>query len=294
MTQPLIEVRNFSYSYPRTSAPVLSDINLTVHEGEFVGIVGPTGAGKTTLCLALCGLIPHVLGGRIKGQISLAGKNTIDTPLEQLLFTSSDKSALVGITFQDPEAQLVGMTVEEDLAFGAENLGIPPEEIDRRIDETLRLVRMEESRNAFPYTLSGGQKQRIAIGSTLALRPRLLILDEPTSELDPVGRNEVFAVIRQLKEQANLSIVMVEHHTEELARFAERIVVLHEGRLILDDATTRVFQQTDLLRSVGVRPPEAVEFVEQLHAVGLIQRPAGLLDVPETVEYLRTYLDRSA
>jgi len=134
------------------------------------------------------------------------------------------KEALVGITLQDPEAQLVGMTVEEDLAFGPENLGLCSEEIENRIQTILKLIRMENFRFTFPYKLSGGQKQRIAIGSTLALRPKVIIFDEPTSELDPVGRKEVFSVIKELKEQSNLAIIVVEHHTEELAMYCDRII----------------------------------------------------------------------
>lgn len=291
MTAPIIEARSFSYRYPRTSAPVLRDITFAIREGEFVGIVGPTGAGKTTLCLAMCGLIPHILGGHIEGQIMLAGKNTVDTPLDTLLFSNEEKKALAGIVFQDPEAQLVGMTVEEDIAFGPQNLGIPVDEINRRIDDILRLVRMQGFREAFPYTLSGGQKQRVAIGSTLALQPKLLILDEPTSELDPLGRNEVFTLIRQLKDETHLAIVVVEHHTEELARFADRILVLHEGRIILDDLAEKVFQEVETLRAVGVRPPEGVELLERLRNAGVLHPPSGLVADEDIVGFLAKYLD---
>ncbi len=290
MAPPILEVRRFSYRYPRTSAPVLRDLSFTLAEGEFVGIVGPTGAGKSTLCLALCGLIPHILGGHIDGEILLAGKNTVDTPLEALLFRRDEKTAVAGITFQDPEAQLVGMSVEEDLAFGPQNLGIAAEEINRRIDEVLHLVRLPGLRQAFPYTLSGGQKQRVAIGSTLALQPRLLILDEPTSELDPIGRNQVFTLIQRLKADARLTIVVVEHHTEELARYADRVLVLHEGRLVLDGPSEQVFQQADTLRTVGVRPPEGVELLEKLRAAGFLQPPPGLTAEEDIVAYLAQHL----
>ncbi len=294
MDKPLIEVRNFSYSYPRTLAPVLKNISFTINQGEFVGIVGPTGAGKTSLCLALCGLIPHMLGGQIDGEILLAGNNTAATPLEKLLYAGVEHTALVGITFQDPEAQLVGMTVEEDIAFGPENLGIPTNAINQRVTDTLQLVGMAEYRYTFPYKLSGGQKQRIAIGATLALLPQILILDEPTSELDPVGRDAIFSILQDLKARSNLTILVVEHHTEELARFTDRIIVLQDGSLVLDDVTATVFQQIDLLRSVGVRPPEWTELLEELRRLGLVEPPPGVISEEQVVAFLRDCLVRVA
>jgi energy-coupling factor transporter ATP-binding protein EcfA2 len=291
MTGPIIQVENFSYKYPRTSAPALKNLNVTVTPGEFIGIVGPTGAGKTTLCLALAGLVPQVLGGKTQGRILLAGNDTAITPLEKLLFRVDEKKALVGLTLQDPEAQLVGMTVEEDLAFGPENLGLPTEEIQKRVDEILDLIRMENFRYIFPYKLSGGEKQRVAIGSTLALLPQVLILDEPTSELDPIGRKEVFSIINELKERANLAIVVVEHHTEELALFADRIWVINEGEILLDDKTSSVFHQTDLLRSVGVRPPDGVELLNELRLTGLIHSTKALIQEEEITRFLKEHLD---
>jgi energy-coupling factor transporter ATP-binding protein EcfA2 len=291
MNEPIIRIENFSYRYPRTSAPALKNIDLTVKPGEFIGIVGPTGAGKTTLCLALAGLIPQVLGGRTQGRILLCGNDTATVPLEKLLFREADKKALVGLTLQDPEAQLVGMSVEEDLAFGPENLGLPTAQIQKRVDEILRLIRMESFRFTFPYKLSGGEKQRIAIGSTLALLPQLLVLDEPTSELDPIGRKEVFAVIDELKERSNLAIVVVEHHTEELALFADRIWVMNEGEILLDDQARRVFHQTELLRSIGVCPPDAVELLSELRRCGLVAPAEELMQEEEIVRFLSEHLN---
>lgn len=286
MKNLIIEAENFSYRYPRASAQVLRDINLKVYEGDFIGIVGPTGAGKTTLCLALAGLLPQVGGGTTRGQILLAGNDTAKVPLEKLLFRVDEKKALVGITLQDPEAQLVGMTVEEDLAFGPENLGLLSEEIEKRIQEILKLTRMENFRFIFPYKLSGGQKQRIAIGSTLALRPHVLILDEPTSELDPVGRKEVFSVIKELKEKANLAILIVEHHSEELAIYCDRILVMNQGKIVLQDTVEKVFSQVELLREIGVRPPDGVELLAELQSAGLVNSPSTLIDEKAIIDYL--------
>jgi energy-coupling factor transporter ATP-binding protein EcfA2 len=287
---PIIEVRDFSYKYPRTFTPVLKNINLSISEGDFIGIVGPTGAGKTTLCLALAGVVPAVGGGKTEGSLKIAGNDSSTTPLEELLFVTDERKSWVGITLQDPEAQLVGMTVEEDLAFGVENLGLPQQDIWKRIDDVLKLTRLEEFRKVFPYKLSGGQKQRVAIGSTMTMLPHVLVFDEPTSELDPIGRSEVFSVIRELKEQENLAIVVVEHHTEELARFCDRIVVMKEGEIILEGDVSEVFMQTELLRQVGVRPPDGINMLAGLHAEGLINMPPGLIEENEIIEYLKKRL----
>jgi len=267
----IIDIKNFTYRYPRTKSLVLKDINVEIKQGEFVGIVGHTGAGKTTLCMAMCGLIPKVLGGKYEGEILINGKSTENTDINELIYSASEKKAFVGITFQDPEAQIVGMTVEEDLAFGPENLGVKSEEIQERVQWVLELIRMENYRKAFPYKLSGGQKQRVGIGSTMALRPQAIILDEPTSELDPVGRYEVLSVIRELKEQ-NLSVIIVEHNTEELMNFVDRIIVLNDGEILMDDETTKVFREVEMLRSIGVRPPDSVEFLDRLFKLGLISQ----------------------
>ena len=282
----IIAVENFSYRYPRASAQALTNINLEVHEGELLGLIGPTGSGKTTLCLALAGLLPQVGGGTVKGRILIDGNDSVNVPLEKLLFRVEKKEALVGITLQDPEAQLVGMTVEEDLAFGPENLGLCSEEIENRIQTILKLIRMENFRFVFPYKLSGGQKQRIAIGSTIALRPQVLIFDEPTSELDPVGRKEVFSVIKELKEQANLAIIVVEHHTEELAMYCDRIILLNEGEIVIQDTVNQVFEQVKLLHEIGVRPPDGVELMAELRAAGLINPSSPLLDEDQIKSYI--------
>lgn len=290
MSKTIVEVKDFSYKYPRTTNPVLKNINFNIDEGEYIGIVGPTGSGKTTLCMALSGLIPQVLGGKLTGEILINGKNSKDTSIDEMIFSSEKRESFVGITFQDPEAQLVGMTVEEDIAFGPENLGIEPEKINNVVDEVLNLIRMNSFRDSFPYLLSGGQKQRVGIGATLALRPKLVILDEPTSELDPLGRKEVLNVIKSLKEQ-KIAVVIVEHNTEELVGFVDRVVVLHEGEVVLDDATDVVFKQTEFLRSIGVRPPEGFDLIERLVSAELLpQMQHGPYDEEAIVQYLSDFI----
>jgi len=263
-------LEHVSFRYPETDLPVLIDINLSIDQGEVIGVAGPTGAGKTTLCLAMMGLIPHVTGGELSGRAVLDGRDTSSAPLGDLLPPNDAGGAMVAMTFQDPESQIIGMTVEEELAFGLENLGVPRPEMLPRIDEVLDYVRLTHLRHAFPHTLSGGQKQRVAIAAALVMRPRLLILDEPTSELDPEGRAEIFALLDRLTKEREFAVLVVEHAMEEVGSIADRLVVLQSGRVIFDDNPRQVFRHTDELREIGVRPPDAA-------VMGLAAMQAGLL-----------------
>lgn len=250
-------MRDVRFRYPAAPNPALDGISFSIDDGEIIGLAGPTGAGKTTLCMALTGLVPHSTGGQLDGDLILAGKNSRGSSLGELLTPLDRDRAFVAVTFQDPESQIVGMTVEEDLAFGPENLGIPPDEIDRRITEALDFVRLAHLREAFPYALSGGQKQRVAIASALVMRPRLLILDEPTSELDPVGRLEIFELIRRLAKDGGYAILVVEHALDELAPAVDRLLIMQAGKIVFDDPPERVLRHVDRLVAIGVRPPDA-------------------------------------
>lgn len=250
-------MRDVEFRYPATSIPALDGVSLAISDGEVVGLAGPTGAGKTTLCLALTGLVPHSTGGTLSGSVMLGGRDSRDTPLGELLAPLDADRALVAVTFQDPESQIVGMTVEEDLAFGAENLGVPREEINRRIDEALDFVRLSGYRTAFPYALSGGQKQRVAIAAAIVMRPRLLILDEPTSELDPQGRAEIFELIGRLTASGDYAVLVVEHALDDLAAAVGRLVILEQGRVQFDGPPAEVLRNIDRLVEIGVRPPDA-------------------------------------
>lgn len=285
----LISFQHVTYYYPETEIAVLKDVTLSVDKGEFVGVVGPTGAGKTTLCLAMSGLIPSVVGGRLEGNVEVGGLNTKEVGIGGLMASAGVGKSLVAMTFQDPESQIVGMTVEEDLAFGLENAGLDSEEIERRIDEALDAVRMREYRRAFSYGLSGGQKQRVAIAVALAMKPEILILDEPTSELDPIGRQEIFSVIRRLKEESSLTVIIVEHEIEELVKYADKVLVLAEGQVQIVDTPERVFSGGALLTRVGVRAPEVTEFGHLLQQkLGLPNRV--LLTEDQAERYVRHVL----
>lgn len=260
---PIISVENLSYAYPQVgpdSEPVwvLDGVHLSVDAGEFVAIMGPTGGGKTTLCLALNGIVPHSTGGVIGGDVFIAGQNSKDRPVAELAQT-------VGLVFQKPETQLFNMTVEAEVAFGLETVGMPPEEIHERIDWALELVGMDGFRKRSPFELSGGQKQRVAIAAILAMKPPVLLLDEPTANLDPVGKREVFAVVDRLRQQEGITIIMVSHESEQIAAFAQRVVVLSRGKAVLDEPPCRAFSPPERLRAIGLNVPQVSQLADCLN-----------------------------
>ncbi len=266
----LAELSDVGFRYRDTTESALDGVSLTIDDGEVIGLAGPTGAGKTTLCMALVGLVPHATGGVLAGSVRIGGRESASSSLGELLTPLDADRALVAVTFQDPESQIVGMTVEEDLAFGAENLGVRRDEIRRRIDESLDFVRLGHLREAFPYALSGGQKQRVAIAAALVMRPRLLILDEPTSELDPHGRAEIFELIGRLASTGDYAVVVVEHALDDLAAAVDRLIILEAGRIVFDDRPDHVLRKVDRLIEIGVRPPDASVLGLAAEQVGLI------------------------
>jgi len=248
----IVKVEDLYYNYPDAPNYALEGINLEVNEGEFVGIIGPNGAGKSTLCLTLNGLIPHSIGGKIKGKIVVAGMNTLENPVSELALH-------VGLVFSDPESQLTQLTVGEEIAFGPSNLGIPKDEIFRRVKEMASLVGLENMLDRSPFSLSGGEMQRLAIASVLAMHPQVVILDEPTANLDPIGAKEVFTVVKNLKEKSKMTVLIVEHQIEYLAAFADRIVAMYNGKIIMDGKTKDVLRDVDMLAKIGVKPPQVME-----------------------------------
>jgi len=237
---------------------VLRGIDLEVERGEFISIMGPTGVGKTTLCLALNGIVPQSLGGVFEGDVIVGGLNTKEHPVSRL-------ASRVGVVFQDPESQFFNMTVEDEVAFGPESLGVAPSEIRERIDWALDAVRMSDFRDRSPFHLSGGQKQRVAIASILAMKPDVLVLDEPTSGLDPIGKFEVFRVIQALKRRERITIIMVEQEAEKIAEFSDRVVVMRGGQVAMVDAPRVVFGQVDLMHEIGLGVPQVSELAACLN-----------------------------
>ncbi len=238
---PIIALKQVTYKYPLTETPVLSDINLSVNEGEFVAIVGPNGAGKSTLCYTIAGFIPHFFKGDLQGTVEVAGIESRSSTLNQWVLN-------VGLAFQNPFNQISGakFTVFEEVAFGLENLGVPREEIRERVQQALEMNGIAALADRSPYSLSGGQQQRVALTSILVMQPKVLVLDEPTSQMDPAGTREVFGLIRSLAERG-MTVVMAEHKIEWVATFADRVVALYEGRILLDGKPGDVLTSEDLL-----------------------------------------------
>ena len=271
----IVKLENLSFRYARGTVPALSDINLSVQAGEFVGITGPAGAGKTTLLSCINGVIPHYYSGELHGRVVVDG-------LEVGSSTFRDLASHIGSVFEDPDFQMVSITVEEEIAFGPENLGIPREEIERRIQEALRKTGISDLRERAISTLSGGQKQRVAISASLGMFPRVLLLDDPTSELDPVGTQEVISALRELNRELGITVLMVSQDMERLVENADRILVLAEGRMILDGSPREICLHSEILERVGIRVPQVTEFMISL--LQHMNRTPRLDQIPLTVE----------
>lgn len=262
---PIITATNFGYAYPPTRPGqepswVLQEVNLAIEEGEFVALMGRTGAGKTTFCLALNGIVPHHTGGTIRGDVFVGGINTKKHPVAEL-------ARLAGVVFQDPEEQLFHVTVEAEVAFGLENLGFPAEEIQERVAWALSLVGAQHLSQHSPAHLSGGEKQRVAIASVLAMTPKILVLDEPTANLDPRGKAEVFSVVNALRRTHEMTVVLASHESEYIAEFSDRAIVLDGGRVLLDGRPKYIFAQIQAMQEAGLRVPQVSELADCLNQI---------------------------
>ena len=224
MPEPIIKIENLSYTYP-SATKALTDISLDVYPGEYLAIVGANGAGKTTLCMFLNGVIPNVVGGRVSGTVHVCGMDTFEHHVY-------DIAQNVGLVLQDPESQLFSADVRSEIAFAAENRGVPREEIINACRKSLRLCRLEELASRLSDELSGGQKQRLAIASNLIVRPKILVADEPTSQLDPIGKEEVFATLSSLNKDFGMTVVIASHDVDEIEKYADRVIVLDHGSII--------------------------------------------------------------
>ncbi|MGF1603318.1 MAG: ABC transporter ATP-binding protein [Thermosynechococcaceae cyanobacterium] len=279
-------LKNVYYLYPKSTTPVLQDISLEIYKGEFLGIIGPTGAGKSTLCLALNGIVPQFYGGRFFGHISITGKDTLSYPI-------SDLAQHVATVFEDPEIQLTATSVENEIAFALENLRVPAAEIRARIPRVLEAVRLSGTEEKHPQDLSGGQKQRLAIASALALQPDLLILDEPTSQLDPVGTEDIFATVKHLNQTLGITVVMVSHAAEEMATYADRLALLADGRLQATGTPSEIYGQFIPLQTLGLRPPQVTQTMAQINDPALPNMPVTLSEGLKALEELTQRRDLS-
>ncbi len=255
-----ILLENVTFTY-EGDVVALRDLNLVARRGEFVVVLGANGAGKSTLCYLTSGIVPHIYGGRRRGTVRLVDLDPWDEPL----YITAQRC---GVLMQDPEVQLFMPTLKAELAFGPANLGVPREEILRRVREALALVRLEGLEEHNPRDLSGGQKQRAALASVLTMQPQVLVLDEPTSQLDPLGRWEVGEAIERLKRAGDLTIVMTTHETEEVLHLADQVLVLEQGETVLQGSPREVFSQTRRLEQAGVKTPALIQIQEHLRLEG--------------------------
>ena len=280
MSEPILKTENLTFRYTTAegAAPtVLDGLTLSVRRGEFVAVLGHNGSGKSTLAKHFNAiLLPS------GGKAYVDGMDTCD---ENLLL---DIRRRVGMVFQNPDNQIVASVVEEDVAFGPENLGVPSEEIRARVDSALAAVGMTEYARHAPHLLSGGQKQRVAIAGVLAMRPECIVLDEPTAMLDPAGRREVLDTVKRLNREQGITVVLITHHMDEAAQ-ADRLIVMHDGHIMADDSPEQVFQNVDGLRSLGLEVPEPVALLYELRQAG-VDVPLTALTVDECAQVLKELL----
>jgi energy-coupling factor transport system ATP-binding protein len=254
----VITFDEFFWKYKASKDLVLKSINLNINQGDFIGIMGPTGAGKSTLCACVNGLIPLKTRGWIKGKVNVLGINTRTSKMSQL-------GTRVGLVFQDPETQFIMMTVEDEIAIGLEVLNLSRIEIKNRIKWALRLVGLEGFEEKSPDELSGGQKQRVAIASIMAMRPKILILDEPTSDLDPEGKREIFKILDSIRKEFQLTIILVSHETKKIFQYCNRVIILDDGEIKFDGETLKIAQNEKIFEEVGLYyPRDILSYVNML------------------------------
>ncbi len=280
---PIIEAKNLTYTYPGGTEPAIKNVSLTIEKGDFVILTGPSGCGKTTLCRCFNGLIPHFYAGRLEGELSVARLNVIERPIYEM-------ARHVGLVFQNPENQLFALSVEKDVAFGLENLGLPRDQIRGRVDWALQMTGIEELRERAPHELSGGQQQRVAIACVLAMQPEVMVLDEPTSFLDPLGAQKIFEVVSELNRKLGVTVILVEHRLDLASKHANHVIIMNERTIVLDDEPQEVFD-SESARLIGVGIPKATKLWVMLRQNG-VRLGRAPVNPEEAVQLLRGVLQR--
>ncbi|MEW6623513.1 MAG: ATP-binding cassette domain-containing protein [Bacillota bacterium] len=260
-TKLAVKISELTWQYSDTKAPALKNINIEIPENCFVGLTGPNESGKTTLVSCIKGLIPRNFNGSLLGKIELFGQDV-------KTMSAVDLAQTVGFVFADPEAQFTAMSVEEELAFGMENIGLSIDEIRERIKWVSQITMIENLLDKSPYDISGGQKQRVAIASVLAMRPRIIIMDEPTSMLDPFGKDSVFEICEKMKEELNMTVIMVEHTIDRLARLCDKMILIHEGEIKKYAEPVEFFDNIEEIIEYGLNAPDPMIFIHKLRKAG--------------------------
>jgi energy-coupling factor transport system ATP-binding protein len=279
----MITIEDMSFQYKGSDAFALSSINLTIKKGEFIGIIGSSGAGKTSLTRCMNGIIPHHHTGDFYGAVTVHGLDTVTASLDQL-------SHFVGSVFQDIDGQMVASIVEDEILFGLENFSVPREEIESRLTGALDTLGISDLRYRSIATLSGGQKQKVAIAAIIALRPEILVLDEPTGELDPASSLAIFKMLRTLNREYGLTILVVEQKIMLLCEFVDRLIVMDRGNILFDDKVRAVLAHSDELERVGVHCPRVVTLCNELTQRGLYQG-AVPIHIPEAKAMVEAVLN---
>lgn len=278
----MIELKNVSFKYELQEEKTIKNLDLYVKQGEFVGIIGKNGSGKTTLCNIIRGIIPDFVQGEIKGDIIIDNKNIDD-------IERGEMAELVGFVFQNPFSQISGIkkTVFEEIAYGLENLGVPREKIRQRVTDVIKLLKIEDLQDKNPNELSGGQSQRVAIASIIVMNPKVLIFDEPTSQLDPLGTEEIFDILKLLKSQ-NKTIILVEHKIDLIAEYADRVVVMDDGEIIFNGETHEVLSN-DKIEQHNVSMPIVSKLAYKLNE----EKPRFFKNIPITLDECKKELEEN-
>lgn len=254
----VIEIKNLFWKYDGNEQYTFEDLNLTVKENIFLGIVGSNESGKTTLVSCMKGIIPNSSNGVFKGSIQVFDTNIKDSDSRII-------AEKIGMVFSDPDAQFTSMSVEEEIAFGLENIGIDEAEINNRIEWVSKLTYIEELLDKPPYDLSGGQKQRVAIAAVLAMKPKIIILDEPTSMLDPKSKDQVFELLEIIKNKLKMTVIVIEHNIEKIAELCDKVILLNNGKILKHEGTRKFFSHIDLIKQNGLKMPESIEILYFLY-----------------------------
>ena len=280
--ETVIKLENVSFTYNGNSEPTVKNINLEVKKGEFIGLIGPTGSGKTTLLNLIAGVLPHYIGGDVQGNILVMGKETKDMSMAEL-------SRLVGLVMQDPESQLFNLFVRDEVIWGLENLGVPREQIAKERDRVTKFFRIDHLIDRITYDLSGGEKQKVALASTYIMKPAIFVFDNPTSQLDPLGSAMVFEAICNLAKEEGTTVIVNEDKVEELAAFSDRLWLINNGQIMIDEKPRDFFRKVDQLKEALIRMPPVTEIGYELERLGydIGELP---LTVPEAIESIKNVL----